>query len=86
MWAERIMPVRMQLSNGTRIIENAAAGLDYAVAEGATISNNSWGDYTYSQVMYDAIDRARQAGHLFVASAGNDSVDTRRHAPLPRGL
>ncbi len=75
MWTSRLMPIRMQVNNGDRIIEHAAAGLDYAVAQGATISSNSWGDFTYSQVMFDAIARARLAGHLFVASAGNDSAD-----------
>jgi subtilisin family serine protease len=75
MWAARLMPVRIELINEVRVIENCAAGLDYAVAMGATISNNSWGDFIYSQVMFDAIERARQAGHLFVASAGNDNAD-----------
>src|SRR5207244_1127732 len=58
---------------------DAAAGLDYAVASGAPISNNSWrtagGGYVFSQEMYDAISRARQAGHLFVAAAGNDGTN-----------
>ncbi len=77
-WQVRLMPVRIQSVGGAqtdRIIVNAAAGLDYAVTEGAPISNNSWGDNTYSQVMYDAIDRARLAGHLAVAAAGNFSQD-----------
>lgn len=73
MWSARLMPVRVL--DGAQVNEICAAGLDYAVAEGATISNNSRGDSIYSQVMYDSIDRARLNGHLFVTSAGNDSQD-----------
>lgn len=72
MWTVRLIPLRTGLNTDPQG-RNPADGLDYAVAEGATISSNSWGGYTYSQVMFDAIDRARQAGHLFVTSAGNDS-------------
>jgi hypothetical protein len=71
MWEVQLLPVRIKDGSGL-INENAAAGLDYAVAMGATISNDCWGSYAYSQVMYDAINRARSAGHLLVAPAGND--------------
>jgi subtilisin family serine protease len=36
-------------------------------------TNNSWGGGGYSQGLYDAIERANQAGILFVAAAGNSS-------------
>jgi hypothetical protein len=78
-WKVRIIPVRIR--EGALIIDNvnAAAGIDYAVASGAPISNNSWraagGGYIYSQEIYDAIERAEQAGHLFVGGAGNDGTD-----------
>jgi hypothetical protein len=77
MWQARLMHARINLNNGpgNHETENCAAGLDYAVAEGASISNNSWVDNPYSQVMYDAIDRARLQNHLFIAAAGNDSRD-----------
>jgi hypothetical protein len=70
-WKVTLMPVRIHPDGNNINYTNAAAGLDYAVAEGASISNNSWGNNTYSQVMYDAINRAKMAGHLFVAAAGN---------------
>lgn len=38
-------------------------------------SNNSWGGGGYSQALKDAIDRAGAANILFVAAAGNSSVD-----------
>lgn len=77
MWQAQLMNVRINLNNGpgNHDVVNCVAGVDYAVAEGASISNNSWLDEPYSQPLYDAIDRARLAGHLFVAAAGNYSQD-----------
>ncbi len=74
-WQISMMPVRIHTDGVNIVAANGAAGLDYAVAQGASISNNSWGNDTFSQVMYDAIARAGAAGHLFVASAGNQGTD-----------
>jgi subtilisin family serine protease len=38
-------------------------------------TNNSWGGGGYSQGLYDAIERANNAGILFIAAAGNNSSD-----------
>jgi subtilisin family serine protease len=38
-------------------------------------TNNSWGGGGYSQGLFDAIERANQAGILFIAAAGNDTND-----------
>jgi subtilisin family serine protease len=38
-------------------------------------TNNSWGGGGYSQGLYDAIERANNAGILFIAAAGNDGKD-----------
>lgn len=38
-------------------------------------TNNSWGGGGYSQALYDAIERANQAGILFIAAAGNNGSD-----------
>ena len=50
--------------------------MQYAIANGATVSNNSWGGGGYSQALYDAIAAAGVAGHVFVAAAGNSATDT----------
>ncbi len=62
---------------------DAITCIQYAVANGARISNNSWGGGGYSQALYDAIYAAGQKGMLFVAAAGNDGVnnDTFPHYP-----
>jgi subtilisin family serine protease len=50
------------------------AALDYAVANGAEISNNSYGGCCGQiSVERQAIEAAEVAGHLFVASAGNEN-------------
>lgn len=38
-------------------------------------TNNSWGGGGYSQALYDAIQRANNAGILFIAAAGNSAVN-----------
>ncbi len=38
-------------------------------------TNNSWGGGGYSQALYDAIQRANNAGILFIAAAGNGGSD-----------
>ena len=45
----------------------AISALEYAVANGAQISNNSWGGGGYE---HSAIASAQQQNHLFVAAAG----------------
>ena len=62
---------------------DAIAAIDYAVAMGAKISNNSWGSNYYDRALEDAISAADAANHIFVAAAGNDGVDTEICAPLP---
>ncbi len=71
----KIMPLKV----GTSMYQ-AAASLRYAVANGATISNNSYGcpgaargtnACLFSDNLENAIREANTAGHLFVAAAGN---------------
>jgi hypothetical protein len=49
--------------------------LGYLVAKGVKISNNSWGGDGYSVSLYNAINNAKAANHLFVAAAGNSNSD-----------
>ena len=46
-------------------------------------TNNSWSGGGYSQGLLDAIDRAGDAGILFVAAAGNDGSDIDARGSLP---
>ncbi|RUL81585.1 S8 family serine peptidase [Tautonia sociabilis] len=81
-WQVRLMPVRFLGPQGG-FTSDAVRALNYAVANGATISNNSWGGGGYSTSLRNAISNAQQAGHLFVAAAGNDgrNTDSSPHYP-----
>lgn len=60
--------------DGSAQISDEIAAIDYACKGGAFILNCSWGGSGYSQALYDALDRARQAGVICVAAAGNDGL------------
>lgn len=64
---------------------DAIAALNYAVDKGVRVSNNSWGGGGFSQSLYNAIQSAGASpgGHLFVAAAGNDNLDTDSSAHYP---
>jgi subtilisin family serine protease len=70
-WRVRIMALKFLDSSGSGTTSAAIQALNYAVAHGAALSNNSYGGDPYSQALHDAIQNARDAGHIFVAAAGN---------------
>ncbi len=70
-WDVQIMALKFLNARGSGSVGAAIEALNYAVANGASISNNSWGEYNFSQALHDAIVDADRAGHIFVAAAGN---------------
>jgi len=74
-WDVQLMPLRFIGPFGGST-SDAIEAVNYAVANGARISNNSWGGGGFSTAMRDAIASARANNHLFVAAAGNDGVNT----------
>jgi thermitase len=75
-WRASLMPLKFIDGERGGPVSGAIEALDYAVANGATISNNSWGaGASYSQALHDAIKSAQRSGHLFVAAAGNGGGD-----------
>ncbi len=71
-WNVTILPVRFLDDDGGGTLANAVKSVDYATAMKANIMSNSWGGGGFSQALMDAIVRAKDAGILFVAAAGND--------------
>jgi subtilisin family serine protease len=79
----KVMALKILSDLGEGYLSDAVEALEYALDKGVRISNNSWG---YSEILpqeiadhnalHDAIQTAQGAGHLFVAAAGNDSIDT----------
>ena len=74
-WRANIMPLKFLGPRGG-YTSDAVEAINYAVANGAKISNNSWGGGGFSRSMSDAIARADAANHLFLAAAGNSGVNT----------
>lgn len=66
-----IMPVAVMQSDGTGDIATIIKGINYAVQNGATVLNMSFGSYSNSKALRQALAAAYQSAVL-VASAGND--------------
>jgi subtilisin family serine protease len=70
-WNVRLMALDIFKANGTAAISDITQCIDYAIAHGVRVANNSYGSVDFSQAEYDAFTRARNAGMLMVAAAGN---------------
>ena len=77
-----IMPVSVLQSDGTGDIATAIKGVDYAVANGATVLNLSLGTYAYSIALRLALGRAYQKA-VIVAAAGNNYLDVEKKPSYP---
>jgi len=71
----RIMAVRVIGRDGTGSTTDLAAGIDYAVTEGARVINLSVSGYGHDPAVADALARAGVAGVLVVVAAGNTGRD-----------
>lgn len=76
----RLMPVKVADALGQASVADVAAGIDFAVQQGARVINLSMGAPVGSQALEDAVDRALAAGAVVVAAAGNDPI---HHAVFP---
>jgi subtilisin family serine protease len=85
-WHVQIMPIKFLAADGNGAISAFIAGLNYELAHGAKISNNSWEGAPFSQALFSAIDNARQHGQIFVAAAGNEGSDNDRTPDYPGSL
>lgn len=70
-WDAQLMAAKFLDANGDGFSFNAIRAVQYTTANGAQVTNNSWGGSGYNGVLYNAINDARLAGNLFVAGAGN---------------
>lgn len=71
-WNVRIMGVKFLSASGGGSLDGALKGIDYATTNGARIMNNSWGGGGESATLKAAIERANDAGVLFIAASGNE--------------
>lgn len=73
-----IMPIKFMKNNDgqtTGSLSDAVNAIYYAVDHGADVINASWGFYSYSRALEDAVRYAGDNGVLFIASAGNKGQD-----------
>jgi subtilisin family serine protease len=70
-WTVKLMPLKVLDATGNGSDSDIIAALQYAAANGARITNNSYGGDGFDQILYDAFVRAGNAGMLQVVAAGN---------------
>ena len=68
-----IMPVSVMQSDGSGDIATIIKGINYAVQNGATVLNMSFGTYANTKALRQALEQAYQSAVL-VAAAGNDGL------------
>ena len=71
-WNIRLMPLRFLDRFGEGTISDAVQCINYAIAHGAQVINNSWGTNAFSGALNGAMSLALQADVLIVAAAGNE--------------
>lgn len=78
LWTCKLMPIKVQRADqcGTRSLDGSwPFAITYAAANGARVSNCSFGSSSFSQAQFDIILAVQAAGHLVIAAAGNDNVN-----------
>ncbi len=75
-WGCKLMPLKFISDSGDGTASDAVRAIEYATNMGIKVSNNSWGDDNFSQSIYDAINNSKSVGHIFVAAAGNENINT----------
>ncbi len=70
-WQASIVGLKVFSDKGKTRTDALVAAINYASRMKIPITNNSWGSYTYSDAIKDAIKNANRKNMLFVAAAGN---------------
>ena len=81
-WRAQIMALRFLDGNGEGYTSDAIIAIDYARTKGASIVNASFAG-PYSAALRDAITRARAAGIIIVAAAGNEASNNDVYPSYP---
>lgn len=81
-WQCKLVPLRFLGPQGG-FTSDAISAVQYCTTNNIKVSNNSWGGGGFSQGLYDAIDASKSIGHVFLAAAGNDGVNTDSIAHYP---
>ena len=71
-----LIAIKFLSDSGSGSTDQAIAAIDYAIKAEVDIMSNSWGGGKYSEALKEIIQRASDAGIIFVAAAGNKSNNT----------
>jgi subtilisin family serine protease len=85
-WNVQIMPVQFMGADGEGSVSDFIQALNFAVQNGAKITNNSWEGAPYSSALYDAFLNAQQHGVISVAAAGNEGSNNDYSPDYPASL
>jgi subtilisin family serine protease len=80
-WHAQVMAVKGLNDFGSGNDTTLAPAITYAANNGADVINASWGGFGTSQTIEDAIKYAYSLGVVFVAAAGNASMDASNFFP-----
>ncbi len=84
-WNVSLMGVKFLSASGSGSLEGAIKAIDYATKMKVDVMSNSWGGGGYSETLKESIERAKDAGILFVAAAGNATNDNDANPEYPAG-
>lgn len=73
-WQTKIMALKALDDQGNGNMSAVIKSVDYAVAKGANIINLSFVGFNYSRALEEALLRAKKAGVIVVAPAGNEQA------------
>ncbi len=82
-WKAQLMELKFITSTGYGALSDEIECINFAIANGVRVINASYGSNTYSSSEFDAIQSAGTAKIIFVAAAGNDSLNTDNGASYP---
>lgn len=85
-WKTKLMGLKFLPASGSGSSSDAIECIDFAIANHANIINASFGGGGFSSSEFDAFKRARDAGIIVVASAGNDKANSDVTADYPAGF
>lgn len=89
-WKVKIMPLKFMNAGGFGTSKDAIEAINYVIDRkragvNVRVISASWGAKVKSRALEDVIREAQEAGILFVAASGNDSVNTDQMPQYPAG-
>ncbi|MDD2224835.1 MAG: S8 family serine peptidase [Candidatus Shapirobacteria bacterium] len=79
----KIMALNVQSADGHFYGSDEIKAIDFAIKNGAKVINASFAGTSYSSSLYDAINRFKEAGGIFIAGAGNENTDNETSHSYP---